>query len=164
MGKKSKKEGNKFQKDFEESVPGNLYCDRYKDSPIRFKAVTNPADYFLNSGFYTLLVECKTTDDTNLPLKNIRMDQIWKMLCITCKLNTFGGLLINFRKYDATYFVFVSDFVHWYLNRTSESVPLYWIKSHGYKLSQKQRVTRWRYGVQGLLNWIMEVKFDVSGV
>ena len=164
MGRKSKIEGNRFQEDFFNSVPDHLYCDRYKDAPVKFKAVTNPADYFLNSGYYLLQVECKTTDDTSLPLKNVRMDQVWKMLCNTCKLNTFGGLLINFRRHDETYFVFISDFAYWYINRTSESLPLNWIKTHGYRLSQKQRVTRWRYGVQGLLNWIKEVKLDVSGI
>ena len=160
MGKKSKKVGNAFQEDFSNSVPSNLYHDRYKDSPVKFKAVTNPADFFVNADCYLLQVECKTTDDSSLPLKNIRMDQVWKMLEHTCKLNTFGGLLINFRKYNETYFIFISDFVYWYLfSKTSSSLPLHWIKEHGYRLSQKQRISRWRYGVQGLLHWIKEVKY-----
>ncbi len=163
MGSKSKKVGNKFQEDFQKSVPENLYCDRYKDSPVRFRKVTNPADFFLNSGWYLLLIECKTTDDNHLPLKNIRMDQIWKMLVHTCKFNTFGGLLINFRKFNETYFVFVSDFVYWYLfHKTANALPLSWIKEHGYRLSQKKIVSRWRYGVAGLLHWIKEVKYHVD--
>lgn len=160
MGKKSKQEGTKFEHDFFSSVPNELYCERFKDAPTRYKKVTNPADYFVNAGNYLLLLECKTTKVKSLPLKNIRMDQIWKMLEATTKVNTFGGLLINFRAINQTYFVFVSDFVYWYLTNPSKaSIPLEWVRQHGYKLAQKQKVTRWRYGVQGLLDWIKEVRY-----
>lgn len=157
----SKKIGNKFQEDFLNSVPSNLYCERYKDSPVRFRAVTNPADYFLNSGDYLLLVECKTTNETtSLPLGNIQGEQVWKMLVCCSKKNTFGGFLLNFRSIEETYFVLVADFLHWHLTRDRESVPLSWIREHGFKLSQRKKISRWTYGIQELLDWIKEVKIQ----
>ena len=162
MGRNQKKIGNKFQEDFFKSVPSNLYCERYKDAPTKFRAVNNPADFFLNTGYCLLQIECKTSKDNSFPLGNISMEQVWKMLCNTCKLNTHGGFLINFRKHNETYFVFVSDFIHWYLNRDRASIPIDWLKDHGYKVSQKLLRTRWRYGIQGLLDWIKEVKYNVN--
>lgn len=160
MGKKSKQVGNKFQEDFAGSVPYNILVERYKDSPVRFKKVTNPADFWINSGYFVLLVECKTTNDTCLPLANIRMDQVWKMLCHTTKFRTFGGFAINFRRYNQTYFVFIEDFIHWYMTNRSSSLSFEWIRRHGYKVSQQIKVSRWRYGVQGLLDWVKAVKLD----
>jgi penicillin-binding protein-related factor A (putative recombinase) len=163
MGKKSKLVGNRFQEDFANSVPSNILIERYKDAPTRFKRVDNPADFWVNAGYFVLLVECKSTMDTNLPLGNIRMNQVWKMLENTCKFRTFGGFVFNFRKYNQTYFVFIDDFMEWYLSRpTASSIPLSWIRAHGYKISQRQIVTRWRYGVQGLLDWVKEMK--VNGI
>lgn len=160
MGKKSSSVGHRFQEDFTKSVPNHLLVERYKDSPTRFKNVANPADFWINAGEFVLLVECKSTGDTALPLGNIRMDQVWKMLIGTSKTRTFGGFAINFRKYEKTYFVFVDDFVNWYLHRTSSSLPLSWIRSHGYLLSGRKAITRYRYGVQGLLDWVRRLKLD----
>lgn len=154
MAKSAKKLGNEFQEDFVKSISSNLYVHRYKDSPTRFKNVANEGDYLVNAGEFTVIFECKTTKDSNLPLKNIGMKQVWLMLEATCKLNTFGGLLINFRKYNETYFVFISDFVQWYLNRTQNSLPLYWIREKGFKVAQKIKIKRYRYGVLGVLNWV----------
>lgn len=155
----SKKIGNKFQEDFEESIPENLYYTRYKDSPTQYKKVHNEGDYLVNAGKFICIVENKTTKGKSLPLGNIGMEQVWKMLCATCKLNTFGGFLINFRDLDETYFVFVTDFLYWYLNRTSQSIPIEWVKNNGYRVSQKIRIKRFRYGVLGLLNYIEECKY-----
>jgi penicillin-binding protein-related factor A (putative recombinase) len=164
MGKKSKRVGNIFQEDFTKSVPKNILIERYKDSPTRFKHVDNPADFWINAGGYVLLVECKSTGDSNLPLGNIGMGQVWKMLIATSKVNTFGGFAINFRKYDQTYFVFVSDFINWYLGSHGSSLPLVWIKTHGYRISSRMAISRSRYGVKGLLDWVREVKVDgISG-
>jgi penicillin-binding protein-related factor A (putative recombinase) len=161
MGAKSKKVGNDFQDDFAGSVPEYLLCERYRDAKTKFKMVVNPADYWINSGKFVLQVECKTTEDTSsLPLKNIGMEQVWKMLVSTTKLNTFGGFLINFRSINRTYFVFVSDFVNWYLlEKDRQSLSLEWIRNHGYKVSQQLKITRWKYGVEGLLQWVEENKY-----
>jgi len=160
MGAKSKQVGNKFQEDFVRSVPNDVLVERYKDSPVRFKHVDNPADFWINAGEYVLLIECKSTNDTSLPLGNIRMGQVWKMLLSCCKKRTYGGFVINFRRFDQTYFVFIGEFLLWYITRSSSSLSREWIREHGYRISQKQIISRWRYGVSGLLDWIREVKID----
>lgn len=155
-----KKIGNSFQEDFQESIPSYLYWERYKDSPVHFKHVDNVADHFIFEGNYMLLVECKTTQEKHLPLQNIRLNQIWKMMNACIKTNTCGGLLINFRSIGETYFIFVDDFVYWYLNCRASSISKSWIQEHGYQLSQVKKISRWRYGVKGLLRWVKEVRFN----
>lgn len=160
MGAKSKKVGNAFQEDFSKSVPEHLLCERYKDAKTKFKMVHNPADYWINSGKFVLQVECKTTDDTSLPLKNIQMEQVWLMLVNTTKLNTFGGFAINFRSINQTYFIFVHDFVKWFLiDKDRQSLSLEWIRTHGYKISQQLKIKRYRYGIEGLLRWVEENRY-----
>lgn len=156
----AKKEGNKFQEDFEKSVPSELLCERYKDAPSRFKKVHNPSDYWINSGNFVLLVECKTTKNKSLPLANIGMEQVWKMIERAYKKNTFGGFAINFRSIEETYFVFLEDFIYWYLFiHDRESLSLSWIRQHGYRINSWKRRTRYRYDVVGLLEWVSEHKY-----
>lgn len=157
-------EGKKFEEDFKKSVPSHLLCERYKDSPVQFKRVNNPADYLINSGKFILLVECKSVKGISLPLKNIRDDQVWAMLTRTCKLNTFGGFLINLRQLNETYFVFVEDYVYWLLFvHDRESLSLEWLRKHGYKISQKKKIKRYKYGIQGLLDWVEQQKYVEGG-
>lgn len=154
-----KKIGNVFQEDFISSVPDNVYFERYKDAPALYKKVSNPADYFIFSGKFMLLVECKTTKDGRLPIGNIGMEQVWKMLVATCKKNTYGGFAINFRTYEETYFVFIGEFIYSFLKVGFKSLSLEWIRTHGYKISQKKKITRWKYGIEGLLEWVESSKY-----
>lgn len=162
----SKQVGNKFQDDFASSIPQELYYSRLKDMPSqKFKKVHNEGDYTVFSGKFMLVVECKTTKDTNLPLANIQMNQIWKMILAVTKLNTFGGLIVEFRKYDICYFVPIDDFIRWYLyeRNNRSNLPLTWIKENGYKVAMKKKISRFRYGVKGLLDWV-EVNFYDEGI
>lgn len=156
----AKSEGKKFEEDFESSVPSHILCERYKDSPIKFKKVHNPADFWINTGKLVLLVECKSTKSTSLPLKNIGMEQVWKMIERTSKLNTFGGFAINFRRLRKTYFVFLEDFLYWYLCvHDRESLSLEWISSHGYEIVSTKKIKRYKYGVSSLLKWVEHQKY-----
>lgn len=156
----AKNPGKKFEEDFESSVPENLLCERYKDSPIRFRKVHNPADFWINTGKLVLLVECKSTKSVSLPLNNIGMEQVWKMIERTCKLNTFGGFAINFRSLSKTYFVFLEDFLYWYLcEYDRESLSLEWVRTHGYEIPSARKIKRYRYGVASLLKWVEQQKY-----
>ena len=149
-----KKIGNRFQEDFSKSVT-DYYIERYRDAPTMYKNVDNPADFFIFSGKFIVLIECKSTKEvSNFPIKNIGMKQVWEMLRRTCHKHVFGGFAINFRTIDETYFFFVADFVKWYLTRCRSSLSIQWIRAHGYKIAQKKKITRWTYGTNGLISWI----------
>lgn len=163
---KSKSIGNRFQQDFEKSIPNNLYYRRLRDvgsgsNGRFFRRVDNEGDYIIFNGNILVIFELKSTNSKSLPLSNIRMGQIWKMLENVVKKNTFGGLLIELRKYNECYFIFVEDFIYWYLfERNRKSLPYSWIKKYGYKVPRQIKRVRYKYDVQKLLNWIEVSVFD----
>lgn len=152
---KSKVIGNRFQKDFEDSIPSNLYYRRLRDMTFKFKKADNEGDYLVYSGNILVIFELKSTKSKSLPLSNIRMTQIWKMLNCVTKKNTFGGLLIDLRAKDECYFVFIDEFIYWYLfERTRQSLSYEWIVQHGYKVPRRIKRTRYKYDIQKLLEWL----------
>lgn len=152
-----KKIGNRFQEDFVKSCPSNVYVERYRDGGGKFKNVHNPADYFIFNGTFMVLVECKTVKTSSFPVSNVGLHQLWKMLLHCSNKNVFGGYLINFRKYNKTYFILVEDYYYWLIKRTRQSVPTHTLNRLGYQVSSQLKRTRYRYGIEGLLEWVGEV-------
>lgn len=150
----SKKIGNRFQDEIASSIPKNLFYKRLRDLPNgRFKHVDNEGDFIVNAN-HLLILECKTTKETNFPIDNIRMGQLWKMINAVTKDNVVAGYIIEYRKLDVTYYIPVSEFVYWYLTNSRSNLPISWVKEHGYKVARKLKITRHVYGIVGLLDWI----------
>lgn len=151
---KSKILGNRFQEDFERSVPKEYLIQRYKDSPIHFKKVYNPADYEIFNGKFLTLIECKTTQELTFPIGNIGRSQLWKMLEIITKRNVFGGFLIEYREIHKCYFVLVEEYIKWFLTRDRESLSMQWVITHGVEVPGRIIVKRYHWNIEFLLKWI----------
>lgn len=156
----SKKIGNRFQEDFENSIPRQLAYERLKDAPAKYKKVHNPSDYILFTGKQLLYIECKTTNETRFPLANVSYEQFMKMIKQCDKFNTFGGYLIEFRKLNTCYFIEAGQFALWLIeNPHSRSIPYGWIQNNCYKVARKLIVRRYRYGIPGVIALMEEEKY-----
>ena len=72
--------GKVFEKEFKDSVPDNVYLERYKDDTSGFYGVSNPADFRLYVFPMLILLELKTHKGKSLPLAKIRENQLKGML------------------------------------------------------------------------------------
>lgn len=64
--------GKVFEKEFKDSVPDNVYLERYKDDTSGFYGVSNPADFRLYVFPMLILLELKTHKGKSLPLSKMR--------------------------------------------------------------------------------------------
>lgn len=96
-GNNRKNMGKVFEKEFKDSVPDNVYLERYKDDTSGFYGVSNPADFRLYVFPMLILLELKTHKGKSLPLAKIRENQLKGMLKAVDHYGVYGGYLVNFR-------------------------------------------------------------------
>ena len=85
--------GKVFEKEFKDSVPDNVYLERYKDDTSGFYGVSNPADFRLYVFPMLILLELKTHKGKSLPLAKIRENQLKGMLKAVEHYGVYGGFL-----------------------------------------------------------------------
>lgn len=170
MGKYAKDVGTDFQQDFAKSISDLLYYEKYRDATPSFgdgknkfkKHLPNAGDFWINDGRFVLIVETKTTKENRLPYSNFQGTQLWKMIEAVTKHKTHGGVFVNFRSINETYFLLIEDLLYWFYfvrgNVKSGSIPLNYIQSHGYLVASRLIRTRFKYGVLGVLHWVYTTK------
>ena len=154
MKQNSKVLGNRFQQDFVKSVSENVLVERYRDAPVTFRHVDNPADFWMFNGKFITLIECKTTQEYTFALSNIRRNQLMKLLQHITYKNVFGGFLIEYRSLEKCFYVAAENFTEWFLQRDRESIPFNWIKEHGVEIPGTKLRTHFRWDINKLLEWI----------
>lgn len=116
--------GKVFEKEFKDSVPDNVYLERYKDDTSGFYGVSNPADFRLYVFPMLILLELKTHKGKSLPLAKIRENQLKGMLKAVEHYGVYGGYLVNFRDLEETYFLSVGYVENFYYDLTKPLILL----------------------------------------
>lgn len=152
------KEGKKFEEDFKKSVPGNFFIYRLRDSAgawqggenTRFTP-SNLCDYILFRNTLYLL-ELKSTLGASIPLGNFNLKHLKKLALESEKNKVKGGVVINFRDKEKTYYLpaqKVQDFIR---SADRKSLPIQYAQVNGTLIAQTLKRTRYRYDIKGVFN------------
>lgn len=165
-------DGKIFEEEFKESIKrynkekNDLYLLRLPDSAsgfgmdsssTRFSA-KSPYDFlmFQRSGkVFTL--ELKSCGGTSIAFsleddkKSIKASQI-KNLKISDSYGIISGFLLNFRKFEETYFLGIKDFLEFATATEKKSINISDVKEHnGVIIPQKIKKVRYLYDIETLL-------------
>ena len=98
--------GKKFETDFKNSVPDNVFCHRLKTRNTTYKGDNEIADFLLYKAPNLFVFELKTTKEKRLPFDMIRANQIIGIDEATTKyVGVYGGIIVQFRE----------PYSHWYV-------------------------------------------------
>ena len=159
-----KNEGKRFEEDFKNSVPDDMFYYRFRDGTsswdggnARFQA-KNICDCMIMTDTLFLL-ELKSTKSKSLPFTMIRDNNLDDMIQAQDKesSNILSYLIVNFRELEQTYYVpcwMVKDFMN---ESDRKSIPIKWFKEMmnntpyvGVMPQEKKRV-RYRYSMDYFL-------------
>lgn len=167
MTNKNRKEGKKFEEDIKKSFEeNNLYFLRLKDSSSSFSnneksrfTNTNPCDFISYNLFNNklLYIECKSTEQASIPLKNFKEHQILEMYEADNKFDYIEAyVFINFRRTENTYCVniqYIHDFYYSKNNINKEkrkSINEKFIKENSILINSNKKITRFNYDLYDL--------------
>lgn len=165
----AKNEGKKFEEDFQNSIPENVWFKRLNDNASSFAGgsgtrftSTNECDYLMMDDETRTLcaIELKSTQssltywhekfevDGQKYSAQIKKNQILGLLKWS-KHNMKCGIIMNFRKHNnRTFFIEINDFVRYTDKLQKKSIGFEDVMKMSYIeiLGEKKR-TRWRYDV-----------------
>lgn len=159
----SKNEGKKFEEDFKNSIPSDIWFRRLKDQPgmffkkdensyienednlIRFTQKSD-YDFEIFNGIYLYCLELKSINLRNLPYTKIKPHQIEVLEKNQKFKNMICGFIINFRKYEKTYFLNIDDFLNYKKNNSARSISIDSVVLYnGILINQTKIRIRYRY-------------------
>ena len=147
MASKKKDIGKIFEAEVKDSIPPDVFVERYKDDTAGFKGVCNPADFRLYKFPLTFLIECKSHKGKSLPFDKIRKGQIEKLLEDVRYNGVVGGFLINFRELEETYYVPVDNVYQYMQTAHRKSIPVEWCRISGVRIEQRKKRVRYSYDI-----------------
>lgn len=163
--------GKKFEQNFANSVPKDVYFMRIKDSANNFTrssrssfATSNPFDCFiLYKGFF-LPIELKSTKGTSFSIqsdkledgKDIKYHQIKSLERAQSFENVIAGFVLDFRESN-TYWICIKDFLSFLSNTTKKSINEDDVISHN-AITIKKTLMRvnYKYDISEMLNNIVK--------
>jgi len=156
----TQKVGQKFEKDFKDSVSGDMLCVRLKTRMTVYKGDNEIADYLVYRHPSIFVFELKTTKEKRLPFDMIRSNQILGIQKAVKHFGVYGGILVQFREPTYSHFYVPIEVLVEYIERGSKSIPISDMHTHP-KIIQveftQKRVTC-KLNVDGLLKAIEEGK------
>lgn len=148
MDGKKKNMGKVFEQEFKNSVPPDVFLERYKDDTSGFYGVSNPADFRLYCYPVLILVELKTHKGKSLPLSKIRPAQLKGMLKAVTHYGVYGGYLVNFRDLEETFFLSVGYVERFIKDGERKSIPAEFFREYGIPIPAEKKRTLYRYDLK----------------
>lgn len=161
--------GKRFEKDWIESVPDDVYCLRLNDPAQAFGgndatrfSPHNPYDFVMYKYPHYFALELKSTKGTSLTFwredfgKGQYMIKKWQILGLLKASEHPGvvaGIIINFRGVNRTYFCEAESFYNYIGGLSKKSINEQdVIALGGIIINQKQLKVRWRYDMEGFID------------
>lgn len=145
----AKNEGKKFEEDWKNSVPDNVFIERINDT--FYSGVVNIADFIIYAFPNLFLMELKSDKGKSIPFSRLNNRQLKKLETESKKRGVKAGFVFNFREVEQTYYIDVHDVID-YINRAErKSFPLEWCKQKGLLIKQTKKISRYRYNITELL-------------
>ena len=156
--------GKLFENDIKASVPNTCWIYRLRDNASSFAGgentrftSSNICDYLLldDKTKTLVLVECKSTKGTSIPITMLRENQI-KGLREASKHTLVAGLLVNFRnKNNDTFFLLIDEYLDMMESINKKSFNIKDLENIGaIRVESTKKRTRYTYDILGLLEKI----------
>ena len=151
-----KNEGKRFEEDFRNSVPANVFCYRIKDSSNFQQTTKNMCDFIIFKSPYLWLLELKSTKANQFSTdeKIIKQHQIDSLYEAQIK-HTFikSGFILNYRGRELktktvppeTYFIPINKMREVYYKEKSIHKDL--AKKIGIEIPYRKKITRYEYDI-----------------
>ena len=162
---KMKNPGKIFEEDFYNSCPSCIWIKREKDNVMfsghqdnmRF-TMSSDYDFEVFNGKILYLLELKSTKGKSLSYsafkKTDKYDQLERLLQHSNYENVSGGIIINFRENELTYYIPVRLFIAIKNTSDRKSISLDECKLHGEQIYQELKRTRYRYSFDLFYNYM----------
>lgn len=165
--------GKEFEKDYKNSIPPEIWKYRLRDGTatfyggmqqdngVRFQQ-SNICDFELFWDGMLALQELKSHKGKSLPHKEFKTSKgdikHLDELCEAAEHNgIYAGVLINMRDVEETYYMPADKVLHHIYFSGKKSIPLDYMREHGYQVFAEKKRVRWRYDVMDLMkeirNW-----------
>lgn len=151
-----KNEGKRFEEDFKNSVPADVFCYRIKDSSNFQQTTKNMCDFILFKSPYLWLLELKSTKANQISTdeKIIKQHQIDSLYEAQIK-HTFikSGFILNYRGRELktktvppeTYFIPIEYMREAYYKKKSIHKDL--AREIGIEIPYRKKITRYEYDI-----------------
>jgi recombination protein U len=155
--------GKKFETNFKNSVPDNIFFYRFRDGTsswskqenTRFQA-KNICDCMMYDGQYLYLLELKSHKGESLPLSAIRENQVKDLLSASKHENVIAGLIVNFADKEQVYFMDIGLAEKWYNNGIRKSIPLSEFKESCIEIQATKLKTNYRYDIDRFIKDVVK--------
>lgn len=153
--------GKKFETNFKNSVPSNIFFYRFRDGTsswdkgemTRFQQ-RNICDCMMYDGQYLYLLELKSHKGASLPLSAIRENQIKDLMAASEHANVIAGLIVNFADKEETFFMPIEMASKWFNNGVRKSIPIIEFRDNCIAIKCCKKKVNYSYDIN---NFIMEV-------
>ena len=150
-------EGKKFEQDFRNSMPEDVFYYRLRDGTAawsggentRFQQ-TNICDCLLFHGHNLYMLELKSHKGKSIPFTAFRQNQLEGLVDAENK-GVKAGFVINMRNTEQTFYVPASALYEVIQTSDRKSIPLEFLTSQCKQIVGEKKRTRWRYDVERFL-------------
>lgn len=156
-------EGKIFENEFKKSVPEGVYCLRLHDAAIGFDieksaqrfAPKSPYDFIICKNGMLYAFELKSNNGTSLSFDGktprIKRQQIEELLKVE-KSGAVAGIIINFRKYEKTFFIWAHVFWDFMNYVSKKSISYSDAKKIGILVPQRKLKVHYCFDLDSILN------------
>ena len=154
--------GKRFENNFKNSVPTNVFCYRFKDGTanfsgarninVRFQA-KNICDFMLFNGKKLFLLELKSHKGKSLPLSCVRPNQLSELYKASSYQNVISGIMIHFSDLDEIYFIEINKYIEYIKNnQEKKSIPILYLKENGIFIECEKKEINIRLNLDKFIN------------
>lgn len=162
--------GKKFERQFTDSIPKDVYLLRIHDPPQSFNkeaslrfSLSNPYDFLLYKHPTLFVLELKSTMsalsfwradfvvDGKKQTFVIKKNQIEGLARAAEHSGIVAGFIINFRNDNETYFLGIDDFLKLTSNSNKKSLNRIDVSLHGLLIKQEKLRTNYRFDIADLI-------------
>jgi len=150
--------GQKFEKDFKQSVGSDMFVLRLKTRMTSYKGDNEIADFLVFSHPNLYVLELKSTKEKRLPFDMIRANQIIGIRKSVVHLGVYGGILVQFREPTYSHYYVPIEVLVEYMEEGKKSIPIADMQSNPriIEVPFTQKRVSCKLDVQALLERIKE--------
>lgn len=152
----AKNEGKKFEEDFKNSFPDNVFCYRIKDSSNFNQTTKNLCDFIVFHDRKLFLLELKSTKGNSFSfderiIKSHQLNGLYT--CQHSYKDVYGGFILNYRGRvlktkvvePETYYIPAIEVMK--LKKKHKTLHKDLVRTVGIKIEAKKKISRYRYNI-----------------
>lgn len=151
--------GKKFEMNFKNSVPKDIFFYRFKDgtanwgtsdkSDTKFQA-SNMCDCMLINGGKVCFIELKNTKGKSLSLTRIRPNQLKELTRASLFPDLFPAIVVNFEEVGECYWLSIQNVNMFITQGERKSIPISFFQKHGFLIPSEKKKVNTAYDISVL--------------